>query len=133
MPIEEAIVALLTEDPTLSGLVAKRVYPGVTPEEGLLPAVSYFRVSSARDYTMDDTPGSGTTVAFPRFQFDCKSNSFQEARQVAAALDDVLSGYAGTAAGVEIKGCFARDERDVYDRDTKIWMVQKDFEVIHLE
>ena len=131
MAIEEALRALLLADSDLTALVEERVYPQQTPELGKLPAISYFRVSTPREYTYD-APAS-ETLAHPRFQFDCKANDYPTARETAAALYSALSGYAGTIDDVTIQACFERDSRDEYDQDSKIWMVQKDFEVFHLE
>ncbi len=136
MPIEEALFALLTGDPDVSALLATRVFGVRTPEVGepdaALPAVAYFRVSSRRFYTQDTRRGL-PILASPRFQFDCLANDYDTARETARTIAAAMRGFSGTVAEVKIEGIFELDDRDLYNPQTKIFAVQKDFQVIHLE
>jgi len=145
MAIEEALFSLLSGDPGVKALLNARIFGVKTPEVGNptanLPAVAYWRVSATRYYTMDTTPGAQVLVK-ARFQFDCKAidsevntpvSGYDLARQVAQTITAVMRGFKGTVEDVDIEGIFELDDRDVYDPQTKIYAVQKDFQVLHLE
>ena len=53
--IEEAIYGALTAHAGLSALVDDRVYPMVLPQDATRPAVTYMRVSGARDLNINET------------------------------------------------------------------------------
>ena len=136
MAIEEALFSLLTSNAGVTAQLQTRIFGVKTPEVGdpvdELPAIAYFRVSSARYYTMDTAPGA-QVLARPRFQFDCKAKNYDSARQVAQTITAVMRGFRGMVEDVEIEGIFELDDRDIYDPQTKIYAVQKDFQVFHLE
>jgi hypothetical protein len=131
------LFALLTANPAVTALLGSKIFGLNTPEVGEpldgLPAVAYFRVSSARYFSMDNVDGSSTVLARSRFQFDCKAEDYDTARQVARTIAAAMRGFHGNVAGVSIDSIFEVDDRDIYDAATKICVRQKDFQVFHLE
>lgn len=108
--IEKAIYSLLSGDVTLSGLVGTRIDPILVPQSDDMPAVTYKQLPSRRD----DTLGGPTGLVRSQWQFTCWSDLYAEAREVADALRQAISGYSGSGTGVVIQVIMApSDEHDV--------------------
>jgi hypothetical protein len=110
----------------LVGTSPGRIWPVVLPAENkTLPAITYTRVSSAREKTMD----SGG-VPHPRIQYTCWGNTY-----------DAVNGLG--SAGYRCAECILRssrelppfyvswleDERDAYEDSPLMWRRDLDFEV----
>ncbi len=104
--IEKAIYSLLSGDPTLSGLVGTRIDPVLVPQGTAMPAVTYMQIPSRRD----DTLGGPTGLVQSRWQFNCWASTTAEARTVASALRQAISGYSGSGTGVVIQVIMAPDQ-----------------------
>ncbi len=138
MAIEEALFSLLTGDPRVKALLATRVFHVRTPEVGepdaSLPTIAYLRVSTTRAFTMD-VGAAVTVLARSRFQFDCMAADPDTASKVARTITAVMRGFKGPVADIEVKGIFddTETDRDIYNPQTKIFAVQKDFQVSYLD
>jgi hypothetical protein len=97
--IAEGLFTRLTQDATVSALVAARVYPLVLPDAGAFPAITYQQIGGSSAATLNT---SGMQRA--RLQIDCWSAPLPQGgtyRQAAALRDAVigaLNGWQGTFA-----------------------------------
>lgn len=111
--IEEAIYTALTGHAGLTALVGARVYPMLLPQDATRPAVTYMRVSGARDVNINEI----SVDANPRYQFDAWADAYETAysvgAQIIAAVQTVESGSGVTVYGVLVVG-----EQDIYEPQT---------------
>lgn len=108
--IEDAIYSLLSSDGPLSALVDTRIDPILVPQSDAMPAVTFKQLPSSRD----DTLGGPTGLVRSQWEFTCWGAAYADARAVADALRQAISGYDGTVLGVVIQAVMApSDEHDV--------------------
>lgn len=104
---------LLIDHAPLKALVDNRIHWDTMPQGLATPNIVMFVVSGVPHYTM----GGPSSYAMTRVQFDCRGRTAAEARSVANALRDRLSGFSGTFAGFTFQGCFEQGQRTRFDRD----------------
>lgn len=121
----EALVSLVNDDSTLSGLIGTRFYPLVVPVDQALPAAAYQVITTQREYVMEGQSG----FSGPRVQITVTANSYDEARTVAEAFRSLLSGYRGTEESVVFHGIFLENEYDGYSFETEIKTVRQDYRI----
>lgn len=115
---------LFTVLKTVTG-VSNRVYPMRFPQGAVFPLLTYTRISSRFEQVI-----TGAVVASePRFQIDCWSRQYSEARALAAAVKSALLSYAGS--GVKLYATGMENESDVYDPDTELYHPQIDVVFLH--
>lgn len=95
--IEADLVAVLSEDATVAGLVGARIFPVVVRQETALPALTYARLSSERTYVMAGA-GHWTTV---QIGITAWAAEYAQARALADAVRRSLDGYTA-GAGIEV-------------------------------
>lgn len=81
-----AIVATVTDDPTLAGLIDGRIFPMVLPLQPDLPAVTYQLVSQPGEHTQE-----GAAYRHPRWRLRIVSDRHTDLVTVANALAAVFS------------------------------------------
>jgi len=132
MIIEEALVTQLEIAATTADA---RIYPQPLPQQATLPAITYLRVSSVREYTLSG-PDHLPSV---RFQLNCWADTLSAVlilkEEVRSALDgwNASSGLMGGAGGVVVQACYLVDERSTYEPAPSRYVEQLDFIVTHNE
>ncbi len=121
MSVETDFRGYLINDAMVSGLIGTRVYPLMMPQGFTLPAVTYQRVSSDREYDLTDGP---VGWCWARFQLDCYADSFSGVRELAEAVRQALDWN----NGITIEG-----ERDLFEENTEVYRVTQDYLVPHSE
>jgi hypothetical protein len=111
-----AVIARLEMVSALTALVSTRIYQGILPQGGLLPALRVQRVSENQPM---HTRGSVSVFA-TRVQIDAVSDSVDVALNVDAVLygdgaGSALVGFRGSAGGVLVQGIFPAGAREGYD------------------
>jgi hypothetical protein len=91
MAIEQVLYKLLTDDSTVSGLVGTRIYPQFVPQGASMPAITYQQISGIRDFTHSGP----VDLASLRFQVNCWSLNYTQARALADAVRTALNGVSG--------------------------------------
>ena len=132
MLIEEAIYSYLSGHAGLIALVGTRIYPLVMPQNTILSAVTFSKVSGPRVHAMQQDAG----LAYPRFQVSCWGATYKSAKDVAAQVRAALQDFKGTmggVGGVAVSGVFIQDENDLYEPGTQVYHVALDFTIWHLE
>lgn len=94
MGIEERLVAALEAAPDVAALVGDRIYPHVHEQGAGFPSLTYFRVSTATEATLD---GQGPDR--PRMQIDCWAWGYLEARRLAKAVRLAMNGLGALCEG----------------------------------
>lgn len=119
--VEHAFRVLLTESPTISALVGKRMYPNVAPQNRPTDSadthIVYQIVDSVVGERFLDGPGTWTRT---RVQLDCYSRNYDQARDLADAIRLVADGYSGQVTGADGSSLLLRtirldDTRDGYE------------------
>lgn len=111
--MQKVLANLLLAHPPLKDLVSNRVQWDTMPQGSALPSVVMYVISGVTDYTMSGASGYVST----RVQFDSRGHTAAEARSVADALADRLSGFSGPFAGYDFQGCFVMGQRTSFDKD----------------
>jgi len=107
--IEEALFYILGADATIDSLVDGRIYPNAVPQGKAMPAITYQQISGPREYTTDGPVG----LVMARYQVNCWTETYAEARQLGEAVRLTLNGYIGTIESLQIYGIFLENEGDL--------------------
>ena len=108
MDVATAVVSLLQAAPPVTSIISDRIAAVAMPAKLARPNVVYQVIDGRRFYGNDGPTGLKRAT----LQVSCYADTYGVAKSLAAAVSDVLDGYAGTAAGVAIQSCFVDDERD---------------------
>lgn len=117
--LEEAIWDL-----TVEGLGIE-VFPLELPPSVTLPACTYQRISTVREYTHN----GDALLERLRYQFDVYTETYQEAREYSDALRDTWSGYSGQvyeSPDIFISAAFILGDRDLYEPEPACYHVSTD-------
>ena len=95
----EALIAKLLADPGIAALVGTRIYPGVRPQAGPLPAIVFNLISATPSYSDDGEDG----IAEKRVQIDCWGVTYTDAKKTARAVTAALSAFGGTVNTVRFR------------------------------
>lgn len=129
MSIATDLRTFLLADATLTTLISTRLYPGVLPQNPILPAMTYQWISGPRFHSTDGPSG----LSNPRIQFDCWASTYLEAETVFTALRKRLDGYQGMAGSSRIQAAFLESERDEYEDEARLYRRSADFFVWYEE
>ncbi len=121
MTVSSDVFTRLSAFPGLVALLAARVYPLLLPQEVVLPAISYQRISGVREQSLT----GDSALQHPRFQFSCWAETYAEALAVAEQVRLALQGI--TAAG----GGYYEGAFDLYDSETGWYYVPVDITIWH--
>ena len=129
--VEQIFYSRLEEFAGLSGLVKARIFSIQAPQDILKPFITYQVIS--RDRVKKLTGPS--FVSQSRFQVDCYSTTFFQAREIASQVRLALDGWRDTNADLSIKGSSLINETDfdVTDTDPKLYRVLMEFMITHEE
>jgi len=123
--VNDELYRQLTGYAGLAALVGGRVYRVHLPQDPTLPAVTYQRIDTPREYSHDGE----SFLVHPRFQISCwagtQSGGEAVANQVRAALAGWPDAYGGAA--------FVESQADLYDPDTAIYHIPVDVVIWHRE
>lgn len=99
--LETGLKAHLTADLNLAALIAARVYPVLRPQNAVLPALSYQRISGVRVSSL-----AGPSYACEsRIQIDCWAASYSAVKTLSRAVRKRLDGFRGSLGGVQVGSC----------------------------
>lgn len=118
----EAVFGALSADPTVAGLVVKRIYPSLLVEGSLLPAIVYSVVSDVPQSSLDGTVA--TRLANARVQVDCYARHYLDAQTLADAVDAVLG-----ALALPTLSAWRESRRDLFDNETQYHRVSADYSI----
>lgn len=108
MSIETALYAELVGDTDVAALVSTRVYPLQVPQDVAMPAIAYQQISGRPEYAQEGDSGLNRA----RFQLTCQAETYEGAKELAAAVKAALSGASGTWDDTTVNGCFVENVTD---------------------
>lgn len=132
MLIKTALINYLLAQTGITDLVGTRIYFVIAPQDVAKPYIILTKVDSPRLHSHDGY----SHLASPRFQVSIFSTRYGEGKGIAAAVQAILQGYAGTmggAGGVDIFSCVYEDENDFYEEGTSLYQVACDYTLWHRE
>lgn len=121
--------ALYTRLSGFAGLITVLIYPDILPQNAVLPAVTFQKITTERVSAM----GSDTGIARARFQMDSWGRDYAGVKAVAAQVRAALQRFRGTIGSDEILEVFILNEVDLFEPDTLIFHTAQDYEVNHRE
>ncbi len=108
---DEDLFGYLSTSGTAAG---DRIYPMSLPQDVILPAIVYFRVSPGLEYTH-----SGLSKhREPRYQLDCYDETYLKACQLAEELIDRIGGYRGQMGNRSVEASFIEGGPNDWEPET---------------
>jgi hypothetical protein len=121
--LEQAVYEYLTGHAGFAGAVDDRLYPVVLPQQAVMPAVVYQRISGTRDLRQD----GASDLARARVQFGCTGNDYLELKNGAVKqLRLALHGLKQVDGGAALVAAEIVNEVDLYDDETKLHRILVD-------
>jgi hypothetical protein len=109
----EGIYARLVADAGIVSLAAS-VFPALAPKESVLPFVVYTQVGASSVNSFD----GNNRLQSARLRFSCYGKSYADAKHLAAAVKNSLSGLLVTLSdGTKVQGCQMEFEADDAESD----------------
>lgn len=105
---EAVLRAALTNNATVAALLGTKVYPVVAPAEATYPFVTWRRIQVLRQQTLANPMG----VPKVTVEFSIYGATYDQARQVADAMRQVLDGYRGTVDNTTVQYASVENETD---------------------
>lgn len=127
--IEDALYTKLSGTVAISAIVSDRIYPMKMPEDPTFPCVTYQRISSVRNQTLQGRVAYCDSI----FQIDSWSKDYDVTKQIAGEIFAVLEGFRGTVSSVDIQAVLSQNEIDLYEDDVKLYRRSQTFRVTFLE
>lgn len=117
--IGATLFGILSSNPTVVGLVGRRIYPHIQPQDGQLPALVYTVVDEVPENTLQ---GFTSGLKNATVQIDVYAKGYVAAQAVAAAVEGALSRYqADNLAVLQVT------RRDSYEDDTMLYRSSFDY------
>jgi hypothetical protein len=126
--IEQGFVALVQGAPAVRAISTAGGFLAELPKDQALPSWSYTTVADSADYVLAGPVDLGSW----NVQIDCYAGTREQAVLLAAAIDAVLNGYAGTLADPDqtvAQGIFRIDKRDFFDDARRTYRRMLEYEV----
>lgn len=120
----EIVHALLADDADVVALVGQRMYPVKAREAAADPHLVMTTVS---DVTQNSLDGDTSGFHGARVQVDCYSRRYDQAKQLAKAVRNVLRAQVGASKTLVLM------ERDMYEDETEYHRAQVDVSVWYYE
>lgn len=128
--IEESLFYKLSNTAAITAIApATRIYYITLDDSTALPAVSYQRTGTSRDYTLNEAQ----SMTEATFQVDAWSRTNSEMVSLATEIRDALDGFRGIVQGVTIERILQVNEFDLPEAEGAIFRRYQSFRVIYQE
>jgi hypothetical protein len=133
--LEYQLRLFLLADPDIAALVGTRVYPSPAPQNAEMPCITFQRVSTDREYSLDGRSG----LAGPIIQIDCWSDApeyagkYATAKTVAETVRLILESFRGFMGPVRVQEVTITSERDLFEAQDRTRRVSIDYRIWHDE
>lgn len=128
MGLESSLHKIIIDAPSFGALAGTRLYPVLLPEDATLPAATYQRISTTREYA---TTGP-VALNRVRIQLDCWADTYAEVKQLQTAILAILEDRS-TYASANIDSITLITATDGYEQDARLYRVSMDFYVYAIE
>jgi hypothetical protein len=123
MTIGTDLYTKLTGTAGVAALVGTRVYPMRLPPGAAMPAITYSRVSGAREQAL----AGASFLPHPVFEISCWATTYAGADALAAAVRTAIDGWIPTGGA----GTDWRNEIDLVDPETGWYRIALHVEIWH--
>jgi hypothetical protein len=129
--IEPNLISYLQEDSSIAARISSgspviyRIYPEILPQEPILPALTYTRISSRHGELLN----GDADLSFGLFQISAWAGTAKGASELAALVRVRMQGLGGT--NFEKAGIL--DERSDYEPDTQLYRQDIDVQIAYAE
>ena len=126
--IEQGFVQLVQGASAVQAIAATGGFLAELPKDQALPSWSYTTIADSADYVLAGPVDLGSW----NVQIDCYAATREQAVLLAAAIDTVLNGYAGTLADPDqtvVQGIFRINKRDFFDDARRTYRRMLEYEV----
>ena len=126
--IEQGFVLLVQGNAAVRAIAATGGFLAELPKDQPLPSWSYTSVADSADYALAGPVDLGSW----NVQVDCYANTREQAVLLAAVIDGVLNGYAGTLADPDhtvVQGVFRINKRDFFDDARRTYRRMLEYQV----
>ena len=126
--IEQGFVQLVQGTPAVKAIATTGGFLAELPKDQALPSWSYTTVADSAGYVLAGPVDLGSW----NVQIDCYAGTREQAVLLAAAIDAVLNGYAGTLADPDhtvVQGIFRINKRDFFDDARRTYRRMLEYEV----
>ncbi len=127
--LEEGLFSVVTGDTAIQAIISTRMYPRRLPDKSVLPALTYSVVSGQRDGAHDGDSG----LPRVRIQINCHANDYLNAKKLAKAVTNKLSGFRGAAGTSGTIACDVEYGPDGFDDVARRDFVAVDVLIWHQE
>ena len=131
--IEEELYTLLNTN-SVTTYVGTRIYPGLAPQGAAFPYIEYHRIITDRVRHL----GGLSSLASPRFQINCWSSGYDEAKSLGEAVENRPDNYTGTPSAINIRRIYLEDKGDelepaVGNESKRLYGRRLDFTIWHAD
>jgi hypothetical protein len=126
--IEQGFVQHVQGTSAVKAIAAAGGFLAELPKDQALPSWSYTTVADSADYVLAGPVDLGSW----NVQIDCYAATREQAVLLAAAIDAVLNGYAGTLADPDqtvVQGIFRINKHDFFDDARRTYRRMLEYEV----
>jgi len=127
--IEEGLMTYLLAQSGITAYVSDRISPAMADQDVETPYIIVTKVSGAREHSHDGS----SHLAHPRFQLSIFAETYKECKDIAAAVQSALQGYAGAMGSETVQNVIYRNEVDDYEDETGLYGVKVDYDIWHVE
>ncbi len=127
--LDEALVDFLLNQPGITLLIARRLFPDYFPQDEQLPAVAYTLEDDSSQQTQQGPSGMREAI----YQINIWADTRREVMAVAREVRSVLDGFRGAFKDIPILGSFLGSLRRERDFDTGAFCVSMRFTINYQE
>ncbi len=125
--IEDALYSRLSQDATLAGLIAGRVYPLMAPQGVVSPYLVFLKVVEMASGTLC----AQDPMVRDLFQFDSYAKTFKQVLLIAKALRDSLIDFQGAMDGIHVASIRLDNEMHVLESEPGLFRVSTSLFIWH--
>jgi hypothetical protein len=126
---DEALVDHLLGQPSLTALVATRIFPDYFPQSEQLPAIAYTLEDDSTQQTQQGPSGMREAV----YQINIWADTRREVMAIAREVRSALDGFRGAFKDIPILGVFLDSMSRERDSDTGAFWVSMRFTIHYQE
>ena len=133
--MDDSLYSYLSGYAGLVALVSKRIYPTIMPNNVILPAVSFQRISTERTHAFQaDVALTSATYQISSWgKNDTVKKGYAHADAVSKQVRAALQNYSGTMGSTTVNAVLLIGELTDYDTATETYAVHQDYEIWYQE
>ena len=125
--IEEAVYYVLSANTDVTASVSTRIYPKQLPQEAIIPAITFYRMSGTRVHVMGDDVAMEESLV----QISIWANSLVQTRVIADAVRVSMQRWRGTYGNITIHDSLLQSEYDDFDDGTEQYECVHEYRIFH--